>query len=74
MVQQWLQPEVAGCATYPWRKTVVVGKDSGEVVDLGPPEHGQNYLGQSKFGQRGQQSCLYLIRASLWSASAGSPW
>lgn len=61
MVQQWLQPEVAGCETYPWRKTAVVGKDSGEVVDLGRPEHGQNYLGQSKWSTGPAQLSLSIF-------------
>ena len=35
--RQRIQPTEAGFETPPWRKTVVVSRDSGEVVDLGPP-------------------------------------
>ena len=33
-----IQPAAANCEVFPWRKTVLVARNSGEIVDLGPPE------------------------------------
>eukprot|EP00435_Cladocopium_sp_Y103_P022581 s1765_g5.t1 len=33
-----IQPPAAQCEMYPWRKTVLVARDTGEIRDLGPSE------------------------------------
>eukprot|EP00435_Cladocopium_sp_Y103_P025644 s3158_g6.t1 len=34
-----IQPSAAKCEMCPWRKTVIVTRDTGEIRDLGPPEN-----------------------------------
>ena len=34
-----IQPAAAQCEMCPWRKTVIVSRHTGEIMDLGPPEN-----------------------------------